>query len=101
MSFLKWNPERHFDLEPPTPEEEQAQAQASDVATLTRAKELLCDLWKAGRVTAEVRFDAEAILSAALYAVENPAAKNLTKHEGAGFAGSQWIREQRRSNEPF
>ena len=82
-------------------EDAAAREQAVDSYTLTRAKELLCELWKQGRITADVRFTAESVLSAALYAVENPEARNITQHQGAQMSAAQWLRGQRRINEPF
>lgn len=79
----------------------QAQQQSSDISTLQRAKELLCDLWKQGRVTIEVRFAAENALSAALYAVEAPAQRDITLAEGAYYSGEQWKREQEAKNREF
>lgn len=82
-------------------EREPVQQQSSDIFVLQRSKELLCELWKQGRVTAEVRFAAENALSAALEAVENPVLKKVTLAEGAYYSGQQFQREQARKNEEF
>lgn len=88
-------------LEPPSPKELEAAQQAADGDTLMRAKALLCELWKANRITAEARFMGENILAAALHAIENPSLTKLGTTQGAKLAQHQWAREQERANEPF
>lgn len=80
---------------------EQAQAQASDLFTLQRAKEILARLWKDSRIDMYVRTEGEVALSAALYAVENPNLTKITKRIGAIAAGEQWAREQEAKNREF
>lgn len=77
------------------------QQQSNDIYVLQRAKEILVDLWKAGRITPEVRFTGENCLSAALHAVEEPSARKLTIAHGALLAGEQWQREQERNRNEF
>lgn len=80
---------------------EQLQQQASDSYAVMRTKELLCELWKEGRITAEARFMGENVLSAALHALENPSLAKLGTTHGAKLANAQWHREQERNHEPF
>lgn len=82
-------------------EEAQMQAQAADIHTIQRAKELLCDLWKQGRVKIEVWTEGGAALSAALHAVEDPSIKSASLALGASLSNEQWLKEQRSKNEPF
>lgn len=85
----------------PSSEDAQAQEQAADTYTLTVAKELLCDLFKQGRITAECRFAGENILAVALHAIENPDLRKLASALGPRLAMAQWVKEQGKQNEPF
>lgn len=84
-----------------TPEGQAAQQQAHEAYLCERAKALLSELWKAGRIHIDCRIQGEAALSAALHAVENPGLRNLSQGQGAALANHQWLRELRRSGHDF
>lgn len=84
-----------------TQDESNALAQANDCYVLQRAKEILCDLWKEGRIHINVRAEGDVALAAALHATENPEARGITQFQGEKLANEQWQREQERKDEEF
>lgn len=84
-----------------TPQGQREHQQANDAYICERAKELLCELWKGGRIDIDTRCQGENALSAALHAIENPDLRNLTLRQGATLANQQWVRDQRRSSRDF
>lgn len=84
-----------------TEEEGGAIRQSLDIQMVEHVKELLCSLWKGGRIDIDTRCQGENALSAALHAIENPDLRNLTLRQGATLANRQWMRDQRRSGDEF
>lgn len=84
-----------------TQEEEETQAQAADVQTLQRAKALLCELWKQGRISKHLYYLGTVNFSAALLAVEDPSRTFVESRDGIQAAQDQWAREQERSHVSF
>lgn len=75
--------------------------QSLDMQMIAHTKELLCTLWKGGRIDIDTRCQGENALSAALHAIENPDLRNLTLRQGATLANQQWMRDQRRDSSEF
>lgn len=84
-----------------TPAEAEAIEQSLDAQMIEHVKELLCTLWKQGRVNIDVRMMGEHALSAALHVVENPELRNLTPQQGMTLSNQQWQRDQRRNSRDF
>lgn len=83
------------------PEQKQAIEQSLDRQMIEHVKELLCTLWKQGRITIEVRTAGDSALGAALHAVECPNTTPITLSEGQQLSGQQWLREQRSNSREF
>lgn len=79
----------------------EAQSQASDTFVLQRAKELLADLWKQGRIDTQVYASGSVCLAAALFAVEHPDVQGVTKRMGQLWGVKLDEREQEAKGREF
>lgn len=73
----------------------------ADRQTLIEAKHILRSLWKQSRINLDVRSEGEMALSAALFALDAPAVRNVSMRMGALKAAEQWREEQARRDLPF
>ena len=101
MSRRNGNGEGRSEHQPWTQEEALAIEQSLDVQMLEHVKELLCTLWKQGRIHIGARSAGDAAVGAARHAVENPARRNITLDEGARVGNAQWFAQQEALNHDF
>lgn len=93
--------EGYEEQEPWTPEEALAIEQSLDMQMIEHVKELLCALWKQGRITIDTRVAGDSALGAALRAVAQPAVRNLTLKDGLTYSNDQWLHNQRSTSREF
>lgn len=92
----------HFTPKPLfTADEQQEIDRSLDLQMIEYVKELLCTLWKQGRITTEVRTAGDAALGAARHATECAPLHPITYREGLQFSNRQWYAKQEVQNDEF
>ena len=81
--------------------EAQAMEQNNELYALRRAKEILTDLERQGRITTGLREQGVIALSAAIKAVEHPYMRNLGTQAGLRASTEQYEAQQRGKNREF
>lgn len=77
-----------------SPEEALAIEQSLDLQMIEHVKELLCTLWKQGRISIAARAAGDSALSAARYAVEYPEERDLSLLQGELLSHVHWLGNQ-------